>query len=68
MLIQSVPDVVNLLVHLEKTYILDYALLDEGDSAKSGVDVIVSHYLGEKGDEIGQQDLSFIHVVIVAQT
>ena len=48
MLVQSITRVVDLPVDFEQVDIFDHALLDEGDSAKGGVDVIVADYFGEK--------------------
>ena len=48
MLVQGITRVVDPPVDFEQVNIFDHALLDEGDSAKGGADVIVADYFGEK--------------------
>ena len=65
MLVQGITRVVDLPVDFEQVNIFDHALLDEGDSAKGGADVIVADYFGQKWEDIGKEQLDFVYIVVV---
>jgi len=64
--VESITHIMNLLVDLEQIQIFYYSLLNQCNSAECGVDVIVADYCCEEGEDICKEDLSLVHIVVVA--